>query len=87
MAVEPLDPNLAADILGALVARRRVPPADLSPAAIRRRAGIGTRDLGLLLGVHATTVSRWESGELIPSPEHAAAWSAALQAMASVARS
>lgn len=43
-------------------------PADI--AATRHRLALTQAELGALLGVHAYTVCRWESGELAPSPWH-----------------
>jgi DNA-binding XRE family transcriptional regulator len=86
MAVQPRDPALA-DVVGALVAERRALPTSPSPADIRCRAGISGRSLAAVLGVHPTTLMHWEAGDWTPSPEHAAAWAAALDAMAQAARS
>ena len=88
MAVQPRDATLAVEVLGALVAERRaIPLTSLTPAEIRRRAGVRASDLAAALGVNPGTLSRWERGEWTPGPAHAEAWTAALETMSSAARS
>lgn len=45
-------------------------PAEIS--AIRSQLGMTQVQLGLLLGVHSLTISKWERDRLIPAPYHQA---------------
>jgi DNA-binding XRE family transcriptional regulator len=50
-------------------------------ARIRRRAGLSQGELAELVGVDASTISRWESGERAPRSRNAGDYARALRAL------
>lgn len=70
---------------------QRVSAAKLPPpeerARIRKESGVSLRDLAKELGVSPMTVGRWESGQVRPRLDQAAAYARLLAAVAEAASS
>ncbi len=64
---------------------RRLPPDPPLARAIRIAAGVTQQRLADELGVHWTTVARWERGERHPRPQLRAAYAALLNEITKVA--
>ncbi len=67
------------------LAERSVPPARLA-RAIRVTAGASQAEVARELGVHRTTIARWELGSRHPRPRVAAAYAALLRELEGTVR-
>ena len=63
------------------VQKRRSLPPPAEREALRKAAGLSLRDLGEAMGVAATTVHFWETGQRNPNSLHLDRYLSALQAM------
>lgn len=68
-------------ILERVQKRRSLPPPE-EREALRKAAGLSLRDVADAMGVAATTVHFWETGQRNPNAQHLDAYLTALSAMA-----